>query len=200
MYSVNPPINDGDDKEIYEKHQKLKELSVMKIAAMYAKLGDAHAIISLLKSCKSGYFSTIAKAKTAKIVRSLIDSICSIPNNAELKEKIIKESIEWCKNEKRAFLRQRLELKLTVSLLNQGKYPKALKIIEALSREVRKLDDKQLLVELHLIESQLFQALKNIPKAKVSRIKYNEIFAHFFSNVSSFSFIKNKIQNYYCLS
>ncbi len=51
-------------------------------------------------------------------------------------------------------------------LLEQKKFPRAMKIITALSKEVKKLDDKALLVEIHLVESQVYQALKNIPKAK----------------------------------
>ena len=54
------------------------------------------------------------------------------------------------------------------SLLEQGKLPQALASITALLREVKRLDDKALLVELHLIESRVLFELKNLPKSRAS--------------------------------
>jgi 26S proteasome regulatory subunit N6 len=52
--------------------------------------------------------------------------------------------------------------------LDHAQYQKALAIVQDLYREVKKLDDKLLLVEILVVESKINISLKNIPKAKVS--------------------------------
>jgi len=53
-------------------------------------------------------------------------------------------------------------------LLDQGKLPLALSSINNVLREVKRLDDKALLVELHLIESKVLFALRNLPKSRAA--------------------------------
>lgn len=54
------------------------------------------------------------------------------------------------------------------ALLLQQKQPmRAMTIIDDLLTELRRLDDKQMLTEVHLIESRVYHALQNIPKCKI---------------------------------
>jgi hypothetical protein len=43
----------------------------------------------------------------------------------------------------------------------------ALTLIESLLTELRRLDDKLVLAEVHLLESRVFRGIGNMPKAKV---------------------------------
>lgn len=53
------------------------------------------------------------------------------------------------------------------SLLLQEKEPvKALSIADDLLSELRKLDDKQMLTEVHLTEARIYHSLRNIPKCE----------------------------------
>lgn len=55
----------------------------------------------------------------------------------------------------------RLKLKYSEILFESDKFPKALKYLEEIAFASRKLDDKLLTTELSLIESKIFQSLKN---------------------------------------
>jgi 26S proteasome regulatory subunit N6 len=113
-------------------------------------------------------FSDLPKAKTAKIVRNLIDAMAKIPGSSSLQVEMCRDCIEWCKGEKRTFLRQRVETRLAALLLTEKNYAEALDILTKLLAEVKKLDDKMLLVEIHLIECRTHYALQNTPKSKAA--------------------------------
>ena len=73
-----------------------------------------------------------------------------MPDSVELQLSVCKECVAWCLQEKRTFLRQRLETRLVRLQLQEKKYVDALKKIQELVLEVKKLDDKPLLVEIHV--------------------------------------------------
>lgn len=146
---------------------KLKESSIYKLGELYTKLSLAKKLRELLVNIRP-FFSGIPKAKTAKIVRTLIDMVGNIPNSRTLQIALCKESIEWCNQEKRSFLRQRVESKLVSLMLEEKEFKNALSLVNELVREVKRIDDKLLLVEVHLVESKIHLALKNLPKSKAA--------------------------------
>ncbi|KUF96552.1 hypothetical protein AM588_10009939 [Phytophthora nicotianae] len=114
-----------------------------------------------------------ARAKTGKIVRTVIDMVAKVKvldaeKALQLQADLCIDSIEWCKQEKHTFLRQRVEARLASIYFQQNKFQPALDLITELLHEIKKLDDKQLLVEIHLVESKLHHALRNVPKAKAA--------------------------------
>jgi len=55
--------------------------------------------------------------------------------------------IEWCTTESRSFLRMKIENRLADLLFKQQKYHESLQILTKLLHELKKRDDKQLIVE-----------------------------------------------------
>lgn len=116
----------------------------------------------------NAFFSAIPKAKTAKIVRNLLNIVASVPDSIDVQISLCKDIIKWCEEEKRTFLRQRIDGKLAALYLIKKETNDALKVINKLLSELKKLDDKQMLTEAHLIESRIYHSLQNVPKSKAS--------------------------------
>eukprot|EP00298_Acanthocystis_sp_HF-20_P013521 c20392_g1_i1.p2 GENE.c20392_g1_i1~~c20392_g1_i1.p2 ORF type:complete len:440 (+),score=173.19 c20392_g1_i1:71-1321(+) len=150
-----------------EESSKIREQSIYSLAELYSKKRLPNKIVSLLESVRP-FFAIIPKAKTAKIVRTLIDFVGNVPGANDLEIKLCLEWIDWTKVEKRTFLRQRLESKLSSLYLKTKNFRQSLEIINRLLREVKKMDDKAMLVEIHLLESSCHYALKNLPKARAA--------------------------------
>lgn len=146
---------------------KQKEEAISKLSDAYVKHQDAKALTELLSQLRP-FFAVIPKAKTAKIVRNIIDQIAKVPNSTDIQVSVCKEQVEWAIAEKRTFLRQRIQLRLASLYLDTAEYQDALKIVGALLTEVKKLDDKLLLVDIHLLESRVHHALRNQPKSRAA--------------------------------
>uniref|UniRef100_A0A5G2QZX3 26S proteasome non-ATPase regulatory subunit 11 n=1 Tax=Sus scrofa TaxID=9823 RepID=A0A5G2QZX3_PIG len=75
--------------------------------------------------------------------------------------------LNWSKNA-RTFLRQALEARLVSLYFDTKRYQEALHLGSQLLRELKKMDDKALLVEVQLLESKTYHALSNLPKARAA--------------------------------
>ena len=146
---------------------KIKEKALYRLARLHSKARRFEAVAGLLQS-QSTFLGAIAKAKTAKIVRSILSIVAEEPDSLEIQLKLCKDLVEWCKAEKRTFLRQRIEAKLAVLYLEKKNLNESLALVNSLLYELKKLDDKQMLTEVHLTESRVYHALQNIPKSKSS--------------------------------
>jgi len=62
---------------------KAREAAVTALAALLAKQGDAAALRTLLSELRP-LFAAIPKAKTAKLVRTVIDAVATVPNTTAL--------------------------------------------------------------------------------------------------------------------
>ena len=160
----------------------IKERAVYALARAYC-VDDKHdEVVTLLTgSTCAPFFANVTKAKTAKVVRAVLDAVCNLaPDELDMQAQICKNIVSWCVAEKRTFLRQRVEAKLASVLFQQDKYSEAMALLDNLLLELKKLDDKTLLVEVHLVESKVHHGLRGMAKAKAaltaSRTNANAIY------------------------
>jgi 26S proteasome regulatory subunit N6 len=135
--------------------------------------------------------SATAKAKTAKLILQLVNMFGTVSPSAPALapssgstahaskatstssskptlQSVLTSSIDWARSTHRIFLAQSLSLRLASAHLAAHQYRQALNLINTLLPELKRLDDKLLLAEVHLLESRVYQSLKNLPKAKAA--------------------------------
>ena len=169
---IKSPVPAAD---VTEAIVKTKENATYKLAKIFKDKGLIDELIELQKYILPLYID-FPKSKTAKITRSLVDLTMAIDAKQHGPADVYfgkltgltKHIIEWCAKEERSFLRMRIENYLAELLFKQEKYNDSLEILTKFNYELKKKEDKQLLVESQLIESKVFHALQNVNKAKSS--------------------------------
>ncbi len=101
-------------------------------------------------------------------VRQLLDLFNDMPNTTDTQIAVTKSCIAWAVAERRGFLRQNLETRLVALYMRKQAYYDALALINGLLRELKRLDDKLVLVEVQLLESRVYHALGNQPRARAA--------------------------------
>ncbi|AWP18401.1 26S proteasome non-ATPase regulatory subunit 11 [Scophthalmus maximus] len=153
-----------DIQESDEEAVRVKEQSILELGGLLAKTGQAAELGGLLKYVRP-FLNSISKAKAARLVRSLLDLFLDMEAATGQEVELCLECIDWAKAEKRTFLRQALEARLISLYFDTKCYPEALHLGSQLLQELKKMDDKALLVEVQLLESKTYHALSNLPKA-----------------------------------
>lgn len=152
-----------------DENIKAKEQAAYRLASIYQELQLFEELVELTKMILPLYMD-LPKSKQAKILRSLFDMCIRFPGKNR-NEKLIdlsKHIIAWCEQESRSFLRMKIENKLADLLFNSGMFQDALVVLKKLMYELKRKDDKLLIVESQLVESKVYHALENLPKAKAA--------------------------------
>jgi len=159
---VKREIGSNDEEGVRNKEQAILELG-----ELFAQTKQAEELAGLIKFSRP-FLGSVSKAKAAKMVRQLVDRFLDMEAGTGKEVDLCKECIDWAKDEKRTFLRQALEARLLALYFDVARYEDALALGSILLRELKKLDDKLLLVEVQLLESRVYHALGNLPKAKAA--------------------------------
>nr|ACB59075.1 Rpn6-PB-like protein [Stratiomys singularior] len=164
---LNKIVREQEVAENDEVLIRVKEQGILQLGELYKQEGKAKELADLIKVTRP-FLSLISKAKAAKLVRSLVDLFLDLEAGTGIEVQLCKECIQWAKQEKRTFLRQSLEARLIALYFDTGLYSEALALGSQLLKELKKLDDKNLLVEVQLLESKTYHALSNLPKARAA--------------------------------
>ncbi|OXG26314.1 26S proteasome regulatory subunit N6 [Cryptococcus neoformans Bt120] len=158
-------ILQDDSQPANEDLLRDKEVALVKLGTLYRDSSMLDKLAQLIADSRT-FMSHIAKAKTTKLVRTLLDLFPQ--GSKEMQMKVIQENIDWARAEKRVFLRQSLEIKLINVLLDAEKYLEALTITQTLLKELKKFDDKIILTEVYLLESRAAHHMHNHALAKTA--------------------------------
>ncbi|KAF2478243.1 PCI-domain-containing protein [Lindgomyces ingoldianus] len=159
VLSTNPGSNEAAIKNY--------ETALVGLGELFRDQRRVDALAELVRQTRS-VLSSFAKAKTAKLVRQLLELFTTIPNTTDIQISVTKSCIEWAISERRGFLRQNLETRLVSLYMQKQSYYEALTLINSLLKELKRLDDKLVLVEVQLLESRVYHALGNIPKGRAA--------------------------------
>jgi len=172
MESIDPKeylakMAEEENKEMDEEQLKEKETVIMEIGKKYREQGNAKDLGNMITAIRP-FTKLLSKAKAAKLIRGLVDMYLDMDAATGYEVQLCKECIQWATDEKRIFLRQALEARLIGLYYDTGNYKAALADGATLLKELKKLDDKNLLVEVQLLESKVYHALSNLPKARAA--------------------------------
>ena len=167
--------------EVNEDNAKAMEEIINAIAQIYVSKATPDRFQHILTNSTNA-FTFFSKPRAAKIIKSLIDKAALVPRSEQVQIELCNYLIRWCEEQKRTYLKHRIELRLATLMLTTGKPNEALQIIEPILSEVRKADDKHLLVELYLVEAKVNHKINNYAKAKSSltacRAASNQVYCH----------------------
>merc|ERR1740117_2065229 len=95
-----------ESTKVGPKATQIKERAVYDLTRAHCAKKQYSDVVTFLESSK--FFSTVNKAKCAKVVRQVLDIVCGLaPLAYDIQREICEKIIVWCQKCKRSFLRQR---------------------------------------------------------------------------------------------
>lgn len=138
-------------------------------AADLAKEKRTADLLWTLTSCRA-VLPFLGKAKASRMLRTLLDLCLQTEEMKDRKIQLCNECIEWATSQKRTFLRRSLQARLIRLHNDNASHTTALEMAGKLIAELKKMEDRELLVEVVLEESKAAFALNNPNKARTSLV------------------------------
>lgn len=174
-------LNQSETGQVKETDPRRNEQEscLLELGSLYADTHNKDKLREFIPR-STEYMLQFAKSKAAKVLKTLIERFEEVPESLDDQIYVCQKCIEFAKNEKRVFLKQSLSIKLATLYYQKAQYKDSLDLINSLLREFKKLDDKPSLVDVHLLEAQVYHKLRNLAKAKAaltaSRTAANSIY------------------------
>ncbi|OQO11557.1 hypothetical protein B0A48_03284 [Cryoendolithus antarcticus] len=143
------------------------ERALISLGELYRDHKRTQDLANLIQQTRDA-LSSFPRAKTSKLLRQLLDLFHGIPNTVDTQVAVTKSCIEWAVAQRQGFLRQNLEVRLVGLYMQKQSYYDSLTLINTLLKELKRLDDKLVLVEVQLLESKVYHALGNVPKGRAA--------------------------------
>lgn len=159
-------LNQTKDKADQDAIRR-NETKIIQLGEWLQKEGNAKELGQLVTNVRP-YLGSLSKAKAARLVRTLVDLFLDMDSAIGLEVELCMQCIQWAREEKRTYLRQALEARLMALYFDTKKYTDCLKLGARLYAELKKLDDKALLVEVQLTESKAYHSIGNLQNSRAS--------------------------------
>jgi 26S proteasome regulatory subunit N6 len=149
---------------------KKREDSLLKLGKLLSEAKELEQLKILIHDSRP-FFSLVGAARSTMIIRNLIELCLKITGgDGNIKIETCNIMIQWAKDQGRVYLRQALQARL-VRLLNDLQcYTASTKLSNELITELKKVEDKDLIIQVHLENSKAYYALSSLGRAKTSLV------------------------------
>uniref|UniRef100_A0A914Q4Z4 PCI domain-containing protein n=1 Tax=Panagrolaimus davidi TaxID=227884 RepID=A0A914Q4Z4_9BILA len=149
---------------------KKREDSLLKLGKLLSEAKELEQLKILIHDSRP-FFSLVGAARSTMIIRNLIELCLKITRgDGNIKIETCNVMIQWAKDQCRIYLRQALQARL-VRLLNDLQcYTASTKLSNELIIELKKVEDKDLIIQVHLENSKAYYALSSLGRAKTSLV------------------------------
>lgn len=156
------PEADSEDHDV--------EAKILDLARRYKAEGKATSHLEQLIGEARQAVESLTQAKGDKLMKTLVTLYLELEegSDSEGRIRICRDTILWATNNNRNYLRRSLQIKLVALYCELGQWNNSLKLGALILPELKKLDEREHLVEVQYLESWAYLALSNLPKARAA--------------------------------